>query len=205
MNRNALLLSLALVSLPAIAAAAEPVPVKLMYATASGSYAPLDLDREDTVKWLREMIAAAQTRISTEMPAALGVDNAEIELVSVTHPDAKKTANKIFLQWVRETNPVSFIPLVRYVAKEKMDVYVALQARVTVPGKEVMVFSGDAKTQVDYTPGVQWYTNFKEALGTAAAPLFDEALSKAIASAHQSRSTQDGSQVTAAPVSAADQ
>lgn len=202
MNRNTLLLSLILISLPAIAAAAEPVPVKLMYAITSGSTAPLDLDREGTVKWLREMIAAAQTRISTEMPAALGVDNAEIELVSVTHPDAKKAANKIFLQWVRETNPVSFIPLVRYVATEKMNVYVALQAQVTVPGKEVMVFAGDAKKQVDYTPGMQWYTNFKEALSAAAAPLFDEALSKAIASAHQSRVIQGEGQEAAVSVSA---
>lgn len=200
MKTNTLLLSLALAVLPAFSAAAEPVQVRLMHSTAAGAPAPLDLDREDASKWLREYIAAAQTRLAAELPAAVGADGIAIDLVSISHPDMNKPANKLFVQWNKETNPASFIPLVRYGATEKMDVFVALEARVTVPGKEVMVFPGLAKAHVEYTKGVRSTTNFLDALKTAAGPLFDEAVTKAIASARDSNVAQRGNQAAAMAV-----
>jgi hypothetical protein len=192
MKTNTLLLLLALAVLPAFSAAAEPVQVKLMHATAAGATAPLDLDREGTSQWLREYIAAAQTRLASELPTAVGAEDAAIDLVSISHPDMNKPANKLFVQWNKVTNPAAFIPLVGYGATEKMDVYVALEARVSVPGKEVMVFPGLTKTHVEYTKGIRSTTNFLEALKTAAGPLFDEAVTKAIATARESHRTQAG-------------
>jgi hypothetical protein len=198
MKTNTLLLSLALAVLPAFSAAGEPVQVKLMHATTAGVTAPLDLDREDASKWLREYIAAAQTRLASELPAAVGAEGIAIDLVSISHPDMNKPANKLFVQWNKETNPAAFIPLVGYGATEKMDIYVALEARVSVPGKEVMVFPGLAKTHVEYTKGVRSTTNFLDALKTAAGPLFDEAVTKAIAAARDSHGPQAGNQSAAA-------
>lgn len=197
MKKNTLLLSLALAVLPAFSSAADAVQVKLMHATAAGSTAPLDLEREDASKWIREAIASAQTRLAAELPAAVGAENIAIELVSISHPEMNKAANKLFVQWNKETNPASFIPLVRYGATEKMDVFVALEARVTVPGKEVMVFPGLAKTHVEYTKGVRSTTNFLEALKTAAGPLFDEAVTKAITSTRDSNGATGGNQAAA--------
>lgn len=197
MKKNTLLLSLALAVLPAFSAAAEPVQVKLMHATAAGATSPLDLEREDASKWIREAITSAQTRLAAELPAALGAENIAIELVSISHPEMNKAGNKLFVQWNKETNPASFIPLVRYGATEKMDVFVALEARVTVPGKDVMVFPGLAKTHVEYTKGVRSTTNFLEALKTAAGPLFDEAVTKAVTAARDSNVAQGGNQAAA--------
>jgi hypothetical protein len=197
MKKNTLLLSLALAVLPEFSSAADSVQVKLMHATAAGSTVPLDLEREDASKWIREAIASAQTRLAAELPAAVGAENIAIELVSISHPEMNKASNKLFVQWNKETNPASFIPLVRYGANEKMDVFVALEARVTVPGKEVMVFPGLAKTHVEYTKGVRSTTNFLEALKTAAGPLFDEAVTKAVTSARDSNVATGGNQAAA--------
>lgn len=140
---------------------------------------------DDVVKWLREAIAAGQKRLAAELPAALGQAKLEIELVSVPHPEMETRVNKLFVQWKREPNPASFIPLVGRAVDNKMNVFVALEARVAMEGQAPMVFPGHARTQVEYKKGLLPFSAFSGALESTGRALFDEAVGNAIMAAKE--------------------
>lgn len=195
MNRNALLLSAALVLFPTLGSAADTAQVKLLHRTVAGSTAVLDLDQEKASKWIREVIVPAQNRLASELPAALGVEGCDIEMVSIPHPEYTKAENKFFVQWTKETNPATFIPFVKHVATEKMDVYVALEARVSIPGKEAMIFPVVTKRHVEYGHGFLSVSNFMDALKGASNGLMGEAVEAIVASARASAGAQNSSKV----------
>lgn len=186
MKATALLFSLAVLLAPAVSMATEEtgqaaqVSVRTMYLDESGNLSVLDLAKENSVKWLREAVAAGQQRLAAELPAALGVEKVDIDLVSVPRTDRPDTLNKVFVQWKQEINPASFVPLFGRTVSQKLDVFVALEARVSAPGRPPMVFSGQAHAQVEHKKGS---SAFFEALESAGKPLFSEAIGQAIASA----------------------
>ncbi len=186
MKATALLFTLAVLLVPAVSTAADEtgqtaqVSVRTMYLDESGNLSVLDLAKENSVKWLREAVAAGQQRLAAELPAALGVEKVDIDLVSVPRTDRPETMNKVFVQWKQEINPASFVPLFGRAVSQKLDVFVALEARVSAPGRSPMIFSGQAHTQVERKSGS---SALFEALESAGTPLFNEAISQAIASA----------------------
>lgn len=106
---------------------------------------------DDVVKWLREAIAAGQKRLAAELPATLGQAKLDIELVSVPHPEIESRVNKLFVQWKREPNPASFIPLVGRAVDNKMNVFVALETRVAMEGQ--LLFT--VQSQPSFQQGVE--------------------------------------------------
>lgn len=168
--------------------AAEPMSVKTMRLEESGTLVPLSLGEEDAVTWLREAVSAAQQRLAVELPSALGGNVLEIELVSVPHPDRDAKVNKMFVQWQRELEATSFIPLVSRAVPQKLNVFVSLEARVRIDGQDWIVLPGKAKKQVEYTRGLRLTSAFLEALESSARPLFDEAISQVVDAA-KSRQT----------------
>lgn len=139
----------------------------------------------DVVKWLRESIAAGQKRLVTELPVALVQNDLAIELVSVPHPELDSRVNKLFVQWKRELNPASLIPLVGRAVDNKMNVFVALEARVSAEGRVPMIFPGRANTQVEYKRGLLPSRAFSGTLESTGRALFDEAVGNAILAAKE--------------------
>lgn len=162
---------------------AEPLTVKTMRLEEDGTLSVLDLDKEDTVKWLKETVTAAQLRLAEELPEALKKEVLDIELVSVPHPDLQSSANKMFVQWKREVNPATFIPLVGRAVPQKLSVFVSLEARVLIDGRAPITIPGKAQKQIEYTKGLLASSSFLEALEASAKPLMDEAINQVITGA----------------------
>ena len=156
-----------------------PITVNVMKLEESGQVSPINVD--DVVKWLRESIADGQNRLATELPASLGTGKMEIQLVSVPHPDVGTPENKLFLQWKHELNPATFIPFVGRAVEQKVDFFVALEARVLIPGRPVLVFPGQSRAQAEYRRGLRLTSAFLETQETVGKKLFEEAIDKAIA------------------------
>lgn len=198
MNIKHLLAFFLLLSFSQIGVASEPVldvalNIKTMRLEEGGILAPLDLDREDAVKWLREAIASGQKRLSAELPPSVfGGEKTNIELVSVPHPDIQSTVNKLFVQWKHEINAASFIPLVGRAVQQKLNVFVALEVRASSPGQPPMVFPGQARKEVEYKKGLLPASAFAEALEQVGRQLFDEAIGNAIAAANGTQKVASG-------------
>lgn len=172
--------------------AEESVPVKTMRLEPNGAIVAMDLAQEDAVKWLKDSVQEAQQRLAKELPPALDGKAIEIELVSVPHPDLSAKTNKLFVEWERELDATSFIPLLNRVAPQKLNVFVSLEARIRMEGKDLITIPGKAKKKIEYTRGLLYATAFFEALETTAKPLFEEAISQVIEAA-QNQKQRSGS------------
>lgn len=179
----------AALSLLPLAAPAEPqegaVPVSVKRQEADGRLTNITSE-DDVVKWLRETISAGQRRLSTELPNILGNQKLEIELVSVPHPEVDSKVNKLFVQWKHDVNPARFIPFVGRAVDNKVDVFVALEARVTGENGVPQIFHGQAHTQTEYKKGLRLSSAFLEVLESAGRASFDEAIDHAISEARDS-------------------
>ena len=164
-------------------AVAEPLTVKTMRLEEGGTLSVLDMDKENTVKWLKESVATAQKRLAEELPEALKKTVLTIELVSVPHPDLQPSPNKTFVQWKRELNPATLIPLFGRAVPQKLNVFVSLEARVLVDGQAPITIPGKANREIEYTKGLLASSSFFEALENSAKPLMEEAINQVIAEA----------------------
>lgn len=179
MKRLFIIIALAALPVSALADIQEGmVPVAVKRLEQDGQLANIT-PADDVAKWLREAIDAGKARLATELPPILGRQHMAIELVSVPHPNVESPVNKIFVQWKKQTNPARFIPIVGRAVENKMDVYVALEARVTIDG-ETRVFPGRAHTLTDYRQGLRFSSALLEALEGAGKASFEAAISNVI-------------------------
>lgn len=192
-----LLIVAALGLLPLTVSADTPeseIPVVVKRQEADGALTNISAE-DDVVKWLRDAISAGQKRLANELPSILGTRNVEIELVSVPHPEIDSKVNKLFVQWKHDVNPARFIPFVGRAVDNKVDVFVALEARVTAPEGVPLIFRGQARTQTEYKRGIRLSSAFLEVLESAGRTSFEEAIDHVISEA---KSSAAGNQRSAA-------
>lgn len=181
MKANAFIFSLVLLTASKLGMAVEAADIKAMYLQPDGSVSGQNMNNLDKIRWLRGSIAAAKERLAKELPRA--AEPAEILLVSVPHPNSSSKANSMFVEWKHEKSAVSFVPLVRAAGTEKLDVLLALEVRVSTPGREPRVYPAAVSGQKEFSAGFLSVGNRYDALESVVAQLFDEAISKVIANA----------------------
>lgn len=179
-----LLMFVTLVLLPAFSLAdtqGDAVSVAVKRLEQNGQLTDIAPD-EDIVKWLRETIDAGTARLAKELPAILRDHQMTIELVSVPHPEIEGPVNKLFVQSKKEFNPARLLPFVSRMVENKLDVYVALEARVTT-GNTTNIFVGQAHTAAGYKKGLQLSSAYLETLEEAGRASFEAAIDKVISEA----------------------
>lgn len=179
MKANAYIFSLVLLTASKLGMAVEAADVKAMYLQPDGSVSGQNMNNLDKIRWLRGSIAAAKERLAKELPVT--GEPVEIALISVPHPSSSLKANSMFVEWKHEKSAVSFVPLVRAAGTEKLDVLLAFEVRVSMPGKEPRVYPVAVADQKEFTAGFLSVGNRYDALESIVTQLFDNAISRVIA------------------------
>lgn len=129
------------------------------------------------------MIDSGRSKLAVELPKIFKHEKLSVELISVPHPRLESKVNKLFVQWQHGFNPATLIPFVSRAVDNKMDVYVALQVRVSEGGESALIFPGDAMGSVVYKKGLFSHSSFSDALEQTGREQFEQALTNAIESA----------------------